>query len=416
MDDDIDILAAAIGAQFDTDKPAFDLAKEDLHVLDALTTRTAHLETTLTSLRDRVPLPRSSAPTIEGRFYRLPGHNRSFCYSLRDSVPISRDSPVLVFKGTEPLLPDFSSMLDWMAQSPLRKSSRVMADHFPLAEGKIPGALSLKEAMGEARIALQIQRRHLLHYGELARLPTPLLVHTFPESRRSDCAAKLRAKLSGAAFERIQPLLQSGLAIYIYYYPSAPIRANYLGEMGAPQFRKLLTRQLDEGRTINDWVRLLVRLLYLGYLPYTVRNEGLGACMDFGNAALDGGFCDPDSIVEINSSPDAEFFREAIIQSLALLQNTVQLLLGLSYSGTLYPSIEQFVCRGYLYHLFDEALESERRPGLHLDPRVRELMRPRSLADVRSCTERKIRLGYAQFAKQHKAQVQRESQQDEYYP
>lgn len=416
MHNDIDVHAAANGAQFDTTRCAFDLADKDAHVLDAVTRRIPQVKTMLASLRARVPLPRNSAPSIEGHLYRLPGHNRSFCYALQDSVSISRDSPVLVFKGTEPLLPDFSTMLDWMAQSPLRKSSRVMADHFPLAEGKIPGALSLKEALGEARIALQIQQRHLLHYGELARLPTPLLVYAFSDSRREACAAKLRSKLSPPAFERIQPLLQSGLAIYIYYYPSAPIRANYLGDMGAPQFRGLLAGKVDEERTIRDWVRLLVRLLYLGYLPYTVRNEGLGACMDFGNAALDGGFCDPDSIVEIDTSPDAEFFREAIIQSLALLQNTMQLLLGFSCSGTLYPSIEGFVCRRYLLHLFDAALESERRPGLHLDPRVVELMRPRSLAEVRSCTQRKSRLGYAQFAKQYSAQDHSESQQEEYFP
>jgi hypothetical protein len=29
--------------------------------------------------------------------------------------------------------------------------------------------------------------------------------------------------------------------------------------------------------------------------------------MDFGNATLDGGFCDPDSIIPIATSPDGEF-------------------------------------------------------------------------------------------------------------
>lgn len=407
---------AAIGVQLEGTRPKFDLAEEDSHVFDALAAHTDEVKASIALLRSRIPLLRSIAPCIEGCVYRLPGHNRSFCYALKCSDAISRNSPVLVFKGTEPLLQDFTIMLDWMAQSPLRKSSRVMSDHFPLAEGKIPGALSLKEALGEARIALDVQQRHLIHYGELARLPTPLLVHTFSDLQHDACAETLRAKLSRPAFERIQPLLQSGLAIYIYHYPSAPIRANYLGDMGAPQFRGLLAGKLDEERTISEWVRLLVRLLYLGYLPYTVRNEGLGACMDFGNAALDGGFCDPDSIAEIKTSPDPEFLRESIIQSLTLLQNTVQLLLGLSYSGTLYPSIEQFVCRHYLLHLFNEAVESERRPGLRLDPQVLELLRPRSLAEVRSCTQRKSRLGFAQFAKQHRAQEVRKPQEDEYFP
>src|SRR5437868_5063485 len=209
MRSDLEVHAAARRAQFEPTQLAFDLGKENSQVLDALIACTPQVAAATAFLRASIPLPRNAVPGIEGRLYRLPNHNRSFCYSLADGAAGLASSATLVFKGAEPMLEDFSKMLDWMAQAPLRKSSRVMADHFPLAEGKIPGALSLKEALSEAHIALQAQERHLRHYGEFARLPTPLLVHTFSDSSRDACTSKLRAKLSRSAFERIESLLGS---------------------------------------------------------------------------------------------------------------------------------------------------------------------------------------------------------------
>lgn len=399
MSSRIESHATALGAEFESTRPVFDLFNESRVVLDALALQTPVALEALRSVRERIPLPKSAAAKIENHFYRLPNHNRSFCYSLAKSDSFM-DAPVLVFKGCEPLLRDFQTMLDWMLQAPLRKSSRVMADHFPLAEGKIPGALSLKEATHEAQIALDIQKKHLAHYGELARMPVPLLIHAFSDKKKEACTAILRHKLSSSAFDRIEPLLQNGLAIYVYYYPSAPVRANYWGDMAVPQLKQFIEQTLDEDKVVADWVRLLIRLLYLGYLPYSVRNEGLGACMDFGNAALDGGFCDPDSIVPIESSFDDEFFRESVIQSFANLRNTVRMLLRISEVSVLYPTIEEFVCGQYIQQLLTAALSSEERPGLRMDDRFLKLMFPRSVADVRLCASRKNRIPlYGYYAK-----------------
>jgi hypothetical protein len=397
--------AEACGASFEPTKLEFDLSDRGEGILDALTDGTPQIREALASLQRRIPLPRSAVACLDRNFYRLPNHNRSFCYALAQTGSVA-DAPALVFKGAEPLLRDFPSMLDWMAQAPLRRSSRVMADHFPLAEGKIPGALSLSEAMREAETALEVQAKHLKHYGELARMPVPLIVHSISDQKRDKCAEVIRRKLSKPAFERIAHVLKDGLAIYVYHYPSAPIRANYSGDLSMPEFRQFIENSLDEERTVANWTRLLVRLLYLGYLPYSLRNEGLGACMDFGNAALDGGFCDPDSIVAIDVGVDDEFFRESLIQTFRIFQNTVERLLGLSDSPTLYPSIEGFVCWQYIQRLIEGALASETRPGLHLDDRFKTLVAPECISDVRSCARRKNRIPlYAHFARRH-AQMQ----------
>ena len=395
----IETRAAALGCRYEPTRPVFDLARESPPLLEAIARGSDHLRDTLHCVTRQIPLPGTAATSTEGHFYRLANHNRSFCYSITPE-PSFLDSPVLVFKGTEPLLADFPALVDWMCQAPLRKSSRVMADHFPLSEGKIPGALSLKEAYREAEIALEIQQKHLRHYGEPARMPTPLLIHEFPESRRAACAAVLRQKLSAPAFQRIEALLSDGLAVYVYHYPAAPVRSNYWGGMGSPELTEYVQKHFDERMAISRWAQLLVRLLYLGYLPYSVRNEGLGACMDFGNATLDGGFCDPDSIMPIAECPDDEFFREGLIQSVLHLQNTVQLVLGLSSRTDLYPSSEDFVCAQYLRNLLIGQIASEARPQLRLDERVMRLLAPRSLADVQYCTARKKRMPwYTQFAK-----------------
>jgi hypothetical protein len=407
MNHQIEKHANAIGANFELTRPIFELSHESEDVLDALLVQAPALREAFDFVHQKIPLPKNASAKIQGHFYRLPNHNRSFCYAIVEKGTIV-DAPVLVFKGSEPLLSDFGSLLDWMLQAPLRKSNRVMADHFPLAEGKIPGVLSLKEALREAEIALDVQKKHLMHYGELAKIPTPLLIHSISDENKKVCVETLRRKLSESAFDKIDPLVQSGIAIYVYYYPSPPIRSNFWGDMGASQFKPFFERKPNLESLILDWVRLFIRLLYLGYLPYSLRNEGLGACMDFGNAALNGGFCDPDSILKIEADMDDEFFHESLIQSLLILQTTVQMTLGLSNSSTIYPSIEEFVHRQYIHHLISKAITSEQRPELRLDARFSKLTSPRTLADVRFCTNRKTRIPtYFQYAMRHQTQFNR---------
>lgn len=400
MGSSIESRARSIGAGFEPARIVFDISRENKGVLDALVSQTPELHDAFKSVQKYIPLPKTAAPAMGHHFYRLPNHNRSFCYSLTltDSV---FNSPVLVFKGTEPLLQDFHKMIDWLLQTSFRRSSQVMADHFPIVEGKIPGALSLKEAIQEAHIALDVQQKHLHHYGELARMPTPLIIHSISEQKQNACLILLRQKLSQPAFQRIEPLLNNGLAVYIYHYPSVPVRSNYWGGPASRQLTEHIQTTFSEEAAVLGWVKLMVRLLYLGYLPYSVRNERLGFCLDSGNATLDGGFCDPDSILPIETSPDDEFFHEGLIRSLYGVQSTFQAVLGMSSPPDLYPSIDSFVCGQYIRKLVENALTSEARPQLSLDSRVRRLLSPRSVADVKVCTKRKIRVAwYHHFTRQ----------------
>src|SRR5690606_12963923 len=126
--------------------------------------------------------------------------NRSICLALDDDLATA---DVIVLKGTEPLLPDFEHYLRWMTGTQFGAWPRPMAEHFPLFEGKAPGTVLLSEAMGEAATALDVQRRHLEHYGSLMRLPVPLFVWRLQaddEARTRDCLA---SAVSAMAYERL---------------------------------------------------------------------------------------------------------------------------------------------------------------------------------------------------------------------
>jgi hypothetical protein len=391
--------AAAAGARWMPVRVRFDLDAAHAEVARRVTSEAPGLGEAVDCLRARVPLLKAATTELDRPWYRLPNHNRSFCCALAEGDDLYR-SAVVVVKGTEPFLEDYDRFLEWMTVTSHRRATRVMADHFPLSEGKIPGALALSEADREAALAAELQARHLAAYGAPARLPTPLLVLEAGKERTEQVHRLLAARLSTAAMERIAPMLAGGLGVYAYFYPTAPVRASFWGGGGSPKLSEHVKRTFDAEVAVAGWVRLVARLLLLGYLPYSVRNEGLGACMDTGNATIDGGFCDPDSILAMRACPDDEFFRQSLIESLSLLATTVQALLTGGAAGRdLYPGIEAFAISRYLCRQLERALETESRPGLTLDPRVKQLLSPEAFGDLKACLQRRTRPTYAMFVK-----------------
>src|SRR5882672_907328 len=118
MPNQMELAAKSAGAEFEPTRTIFDLWRGAREVFDLVTRQVPQVQEAFDALQARIPFPRSAVPSIQGRFYRLPGHNRSFCYALGSSDSIV-ESPVLVFKGAEPLMDDFATTLDWMAQAPL---------------------------------------------------------------------------------------------------------------------------------------------------------------------------------------------------------------------------------------------------------------------------------------------------------
>jgi hypothetical protein len=105
-----------------------------------------------------------------------------------------------------------------MRSRPLRAGSghRNMLDAFPFTEAKVPGALTLHEALLEARIARAVHRRYGEVYGEvygeLARMPLPLLVGAHdPSATQVTCRLQRRRAVRAIAPKPCRQAFPPGL-------------------------------------------------------------------------------------------------------------------------------------------------------------------------------------------------------------
>ena len=364
----------------------FDLEQTSPDVFAALGAEAPRAVDAIARLRDSgIPLMPSSAPGEHGALYRLKGHNRSVCLALTGDTS---SADVVVLKGSEPLIADFDHYLKWMTGTQFGAWPRPLAEHFPLFEGKAPGTVFLGEAMAEAATALDVQQRHLAHYGSLMRLPVPLLVWRLSEAAAASTIARLRAHISAMAFERLEPHLRRGIGVLAYYYPAPPVRVHAVGRAAylRPAPADLASHRNLIERAIPGWITIAARLLWLGVLPTTPLSWRLGDIFDPNNSCLDGGVCDVNSIHSITPATGDGFFVRSVAMSMGGLRMAIARAFNLSL-GELPASYEQdmvgFYLSDFVKSAMERALEAEARPSLSLDPRLGLIFgRDKSLPDI----------------------------------
>lgn len=354
----------------------FDLESAAPAVFAALRESAPRAVSAIAALRvDGIPLMPSSAPGAHGNLYRLKGHNRSVCVALTDD---KRTADVVVLKGSEPLIADFDHYLQWMTGTQFGAWPRPLAEHFPLFEGKAPGTVLLGEALAEATTALEVQARHLEHYGSLMRLPVPLLVWRLDEPDAARTIAQLQARISAMAFERLEPHLRHGIGVIAYYYPAPPVRVHAAGRAAflSPAPAELASHRNLLEHAIPGWITIGARLLWLGLLPTTPLSWRLGDIFDPNNACLDGGVCDVNSIHPITPDTGDGFFVRSVAMSMGGLRMAIARAFNLPL-GELPSNYEQdlagFYLTDFVKRAMEQALEAEARPTLSLDPRLRLL-------------------------------------------
>jgi hypothetical protein len=79
--------------------------------------------------------------------------------------------------------------------------------------------------------------------------------------------------------------------------------------------------QLD--KILDKWTRLLSEMLCLDVMPYAPWHKGMGACVDVGNACIDGGFNDLLTLVAFDAIPSEGLFRASLDTSITLLAETI---------------------------------------------------------------------------------------------
>jgi hypothetical protein len=242
---------------------------------------------------------------------------------------------VIAVKGTEPLAADVVGHLDGLGrfriEYPGRGRSLFSAlEHFPLAEQKIPLAVTAEEALEDVRSAAMVQQAHLARFGSLARVPLPLLAVRWPDAVTEAHLGRLRTLLSGRAWRVVERVAAAGLGAVVYAYPAMPLRVAHLPELlkgAAGDWMTRLRTLTDPETAIEGWLELLARMLVLGFLPGSIESIGVGHCLEMKNAVIDGGLVDLGSVCRIDGLAGAQAFTETLLAALADLAKTCRFLL-----------------------------------------------------------------------------------------
>jgi hypothetical protein len=280
------------------------------------------------------------------------------------------------------MLNDFPAYLQWMLRARFRKRDLPVALHFPLSLRMPPGAFPIDECIREQQITTEVHRRHWAQYGCLAHCPLPLLSYELPREMSAAYASEVRNALPSQALERIEWRIQAGLGVGVYYYPSVPIRVADLEfiELDTVLDGRDSHEFIDE--TLRRWAKQFARLVTLGYIPYGPWNQGWGACVDSGNACIDGGFADLLTLVRAEEIPSSRLYAQCLLSSTeALLLTSAELCArGL---GRSLDVVQQSLVQSYVRSLVENAVRDECGSAEASQPySARKCLEPSSLYDA----------------------------------
>lgn len=278
----------------------------------------------LDRLEPELFVPPSAYSFVAGPFFRPPGSHRSF-YEMPQLEDPESAAGVLAYKGTEPLVPGRAELLRHFARS--HDGDASILEQLIVGEGKVPGALTLGEALREAEASARLQLAHVARYGTLARLPLPLHVMPHDQGTAAALLELLAPVVSSAARAELERIASPGLAVLVYHYPAPPLRVRdvaslFAGMNGVQRLLGLLDL-CDAKAAVEGWLELFSRVLTLGFVPGTPGGLRTGLCCQPQNACLDGGFVDLESAVAINGLPDDGAVAAAVHASVGALVETV---------------------------------------------------------------------------------------------
>jgi hypothetical protein len=329
-----------------------------------------------------LPVPSSMEAFVQEPYYRPPGSSRSFYRRLTTSDEAGRGQAVIAVKGMEPLSPSFVAALRTLSKPCY--TPYTIAEHFVMEERKVPACLTLDEAVTEAERAAEVQRAHLAAYGHLARVPLPLFVFRHTKLTVERVTRELHGLLSDAGQAAIAASMTSGLGVYVYFYPAAPVRVTHVehllrGRSFANRTLRLLAL-CDPDVTVHRWVATVVRMLYLGYLPGSLASLHSGLCCQPQNACLDGGFVDLESVTPFTALRSNSAVQAAVQLVVEELTRTVSRFLTGGLDDPRLDDdrvrVDRHALDQYVTSLLRDAVETECRPGLEMDRRVLEHLEP----------------------------------------
>jgi hypothetical protein len=323
---------------------AWDIAEAAPSLLRELCRVDPWAEERYRALKADVPIPPTNNMFDVKDMFRPAGHFRAFY--LRGP-----GSAVIAIKGREIQCADQEVFLKLFQQRPFERFAKYSImnalEYFLIQERKIPGALTLPEALAEAGSARDVQTAFIERYGELGPLPVPLFVLRFSRGVVEKWKTRLLPLLTGFSLAIAEGELERGLGCYVYYFPQQPFPrvSHFAGELsmesartGTSHFqntRLIYTtlKDTDPEKVVESWIRLVARMLVAGYFPSNAQHFKNGQCIEPQNVLLNGAFADMDSVLPMSStSSDREFYMNFLCV-LNLLANTIRVFLTAEANG-----------------------------------------------------------------------------------
>ena len=353
---------------------AFDLAQASPTVLQRALQEAPWLGPMLEEMRARFPAAPSAQPFQSDEYFRPVGHRRAFYRT------VAGGAAVVAFKGTEVRAGDLEPMARWIHARHDRMESPL--EGFPIQEHKAPGVLLLEEAMSEAQAALAFQSRWVSAYPGLPRTPLPLLVLRWPEETVQRYQAAIGRLLSSRARAIVERLIAGGLAAYAYYYPGRTVRATEVQDRAGLVAAGYRSRKSGHAEafsfeaTVESWIRLVARMLALGFMPVSVSSDQSGQLVQPQNATVDGGFVDMDSLQPIAQIAGDGELATTLWLLVRELSFTVTALLGGSASRALEKlrGVQHVAAAARVFEMLRDFLREEQAAGVTVDPRLARLV------------------------------------------
>lgn len=350
-------------------------------IFQELKNQQPRIQNELFNLRQEIPASRSCATFKSGQYLRPYGHFRAFYRQ------ISQKS-VLGFKGCDIFAEDIPQKL-----TELRKfrsqSANSMLQSLIQVEEKVPMAMTLPETLQEAQKAAEFQTTYLKRYGELARMPVPLLVCRWRSPQIAKFKMNLITVLTPHEKDRVHRIANKGLGALVYFYPALPIRVRHLAQLAHRCERENSIDRFHRQKkmasvfgnwptpreTISRWITLTARILALGYSPYRISHPHNGHCIQEQNAVIDGGFADVDSLQPLDKIKDDIMFYNACMMTKEYLSLTINRFLNGyekydSDSPPILLSKSQLAVARRLRREITQQLRIEERNGYTIDARL----------------------------------------------
>ena len=309
------------GANFMPLSPVWELRSRAPELFEALTAIEPGLAQVYDLFKRELPVQRQWAFGTRGALSRPDRHVRAFYVQLDKLASVAGGRGCLAIKGTEPAADNFDqvprrmgemwNLFSWTIGTGGRQiledwTLLNQLERFPICEGKPPAVHPLEDAEEEAQSALELQSAYLRRFGKLAQIPTPLFVYRLPDEVRARALAALQPHLTAKTMALVESQIGPGLGVYIYYYPTLPLRVMHLrGDVGTEVSfearHKNLAALSDPARAVAGWVRLVAELLALGWVPADPSNFGRGYCVMAQNLVIDGGIVDVNSVRPVSS-------------------------------------------------------------------------------------------------------------------